>query len=95
MNLLIDVKLACSTGNWESVASPPDKVPLHLCVQELFALLLVFCNLQSCKIAQFKIKCRLLQNQIAWEGAGQLSNIPSKGHPVIFFTHLKVWDGFS
>lgn len=37
MNLLIEAKVVSSTGNPEPIASPPDKIPLHLYGQGPFA----------------------------------------------------------
>lgn len=50
MNLQVYTKLTFS--QWGSAAPPPDRIYLHAYSQELFTLLLLCYNIQSCKMAQ-------------------------------------------
>lgn len=47
---LLHMKLTSLEKRGESIASPSDKIHLHLYEQELSALLSVFSNLQSFKV---------------------------------------------
>lgn len=62
INSHLDVKQSFFLCRGVSVEAPLDRIHLHVHKQELFLLLLVIYNSESCKIAQ-----RQLTNQIAAE----------------------------
>ena len=101
MNLLLQMqidkqivaKLASSKGERGSIVLLVDKIHLHVYRQELFALISIIYNLQSCKIAQRQKRHRILQqNQIAHRVHQITPIFPLK--TLIFLVNFKVFHVF-
>lgn len=72
-----------------------NKVYLHLCGHESFALPSVFCNLQNCKIAQTQWKAQAPIESDTPQRVVRHCPAPLKGHLVILLSISKLFSTFS